>query len=215
MFLVRAMTTHPSHVTLSLVPGLDRARVSDGELAHGLMAGSAWATAETWYRFAPMVLTMAARALGSESEADDLAQEVFHRLFRRAKTLRDPDSLRSFVFSFAIRVLKSELRRKRARSWLSFQQPETFVDLACGTLDIESRDLLRRFYALLDRLAPRDRLIFALRHMERMTVEEIASSMELSLSTVKRSLAHATDKLSRWLESDLGWVDFLDGRVWR
>jgi RNA polymerase sigma-70 factor (ECF subfamily) len=157
---------------------------------------------------------MAARALGSESEADDLAQEVFHRLFRRAKTLRDPDTLRSFIFSFAIRVLKSELRRKRARSWLSFQQPETFVDLASGTLDIESRDLLRRFYALLDRLTPRDRLVFALRHMEKMTVEEIGSSMELSVSTVKRSLAHATDKLSRWLESDLGWVDFLEGRGW-
>jgi len=209
------MTTHPSHITLSLVPGIDRARVSDGELARGLMAGGTWATAETWRRFAPMVLTMAARALGSESEADDLAQEVFHRLFRRAKTLREPDSLRSFVFSFAVRVLKSELRRKRARSWLSFQQPETFVDLASGTLDIESRDLLRKFYALLDRLAARDRLVFALRNMERMTVEEIASSMELSVSTVKRSLAHATNKLSRWLESDLGWVDFLEGRGWR
>jgi RNA polymerase sigma-70 factor (ECF subfamily) len=209
------MITHPSHITLSLVPGRDRARVSDGELARELMAGSTWATAETWRRFAPMVLTMAARALGSEAEADDLAQEVFHRLFRRAKTLRDPDTLRSFVFSFAIRVLKSELRRKRARSWLSFQQPETFVDLACGTLDVESRDLLRRFYELLDRLVPRDRLVFALRHMERMTVEEIASSMELSVSTVKRSLARATDKLSRWLEADLGWVDFLEGRGWR
>jgi len=207
------MTTHPSHIKLSLVPGLDRTRMSDGDLARGLMVGSTWATAETWRRFAPMVLTMAARALGSESEADDLAQEVFQRVFRKAKTLRDPDTLRSFVFSFAIRVLKTELRSKRTRGWLSFHQPEAVVDLACGTLDVESRDLLRRFYALLDRLAPRDRLVYALRNMEKMTVEEIASSTELSVSTVKRSLATATEKLSRWLESDLGWVDFLNGKV--
>ena len=209
------MTSYRSHMTLSLVPDRERQGISDGELARGLMAGNAWATAETWRRFAPMVLMMAARALGSESEADDLAQEVFQRVFRKAKTLREPDTLRSFVFSFAIRVLKTELRRKQTRSWLSFQQPETFVDLASGTLDIESRDLLRRFYALLDRLAPRDRLVFALRQMERMTVEEIANSMDLSVSTVKRALAHATDKLSRWLESDLGWVDFLDGKAWK
>ena len=61
-------------------------------------------------------------------------------------------------------------------------------------------------------LGPRDRLVYALRHLERMTVEEIAASMELSASTVKRALAHATTKMSRWLESDLGLVGLLDGK---
>ena len=186
--------------------------MADGELARALVAGNAWATVETWRRFAPMVMMMAARALGSESEAEDLAQEVFQRVFRKAKTLRDPDSLRSFVFSFAVRVVRSELRRRMTRSWLSFHEPEVFVDLGSATMDVESRDLLRKFYALLDRLAPRDRLVFALRHLERMTVEEIAASMELSPSTVKRALGHATSKLSRWLESDLGLVGLLDGK---
>jgi RNA polymerase sigma-70 factor, ECF subfamily len=204
------MSTHRSHFPLSLVEGPDRRSASDGELARGLVTGDSWATAEAWRRFAPMVLMMAARALGSESEAEDIAQEVFHRVFRKAKTLRDPDSLRSFVFSFAVRVLKSELRSKMTRSWLSFREPEVFVDLGSETMDVESRDLLRKFYALLDRLSPRDRLVFALRHLERMTVEEIAASMELSPSTVKRSLAHATSKMSRWLESDLGLVGLLD-----
>jgi RNA polymerase sigma-70 factor (ECF subfamily) len=178
------------------------------------MAGSGWATAETWHRFAPMVLMMAARALGSESEAEDVAQEVFHRVFRKAKTLREPDRLRSFVFSFAVRVVKSELRRKRALGWLSFHQPEVFVDLGGDTLDIESRDLLRRFYGLLDRLAARDRLVFALRHLERMTVEEIADSTELSESTVKRSLVHATGRLSRWIDADPGLAGLLAGKGW-
>ncbi len=186
--------------------------MADAELARGLIAGNAWATAETWRRFAPMVMMMAARALGSESEAEDLAQEVFHRVFRKAKALREPDRLRSYVFSFAVRVVKSELRRKLARSWLCFREPEVFVDLGSETMDVESRDLLRRFYGLLDRLSPRDRLVFALRHLERMTVEEIAASMELSPSTVKRSLVHATARLSRWLESDLGLVGLLDGK---
>ncbi|MBN2574448.1 MAG: sigma-70 family RNA polymerase sigma factor [Deltaproteobacteria bacterium] len=183
-------------------------------MARGLIAGNAWATAEVWRRFAPMVLIMAARTLGSESEAEDIAQEVFHRLFRKANTLRDPDSLRSFIFSFAVRVLKSELRSRRARGWLSFKEPQAFVDLGSETMDVESRDLLRRFYGLLDRLAARDRLVFALRHLERMTVEEIAASMDISHSTVKRSLAHATAKLSRWLESDLGLVGLLQGKGW-
>lgn len=203
------MPLRRSHLPISLVPGPPHREVSDADLARSLQAGEGWALAEAWRRFAPMVLTMSARALGSQSEADDVAQEVFHRVFRKVGTLLDPASLRSFVFSFAIRVLKTELRRKKSARWLSFHRPEVLFDAGCQAADMESRDLLRRFYALLDRLSARDRLVFAFRHMERMTVEEIAASLKLSPSTVKRSLAHATEKLSRWVESDLGIVGFL------
>jgi RNA polymerase sigma-70 factor (ECF subfamily) len=200
---------------VALVTGSDHRSVSDGDLGRALVGDCAWAIAETWNRFSPMVFAMAARTLGSESEAEDLVQEVFYRVFIKAKTLRDPDSLRSFILSFAIRILRWQLRRKKTRSWLSFRQPEAFVDLTGGTVDVESRDLLRRFYALLDRLAPRDRLVFALRHLESMTVGEIATSMDLSVSTVKRSLERGTKKLSRWIETDLGLVGLLDWKGWR
>ena len=206
------MSTRRTHLPVSLVVAPDPRDTSDVELARALRAGSAWAITETWHRFAPAVIMFAKRALGSESEAEDIAQEVFQRVFAKAKTLREPERLRSFVFSFAIRVLKTELRRKRARAWLSFHRPETLVDLGGELTDMESRDLLRRFYALLDRLAPRHRLVFALRHLESMTVEEVAAHMELSVSTVKRALDRATSKLSRWIEADPGLAGFLDDK---
>jgi RNA polymerase sigma factor (sigma-70 family) len=208
------MLTQRPHISLSLVSGAESGGVTDGDLGRGLVAGASWASGETWNRFAPMVYMMAARTMGSESEAEDIVQEVFYRLFLRAKTLRDPESLRSFVVSFAIRVLKWELRRRRTRSWLSFQAPETYVDLAHGSLDVEARDILRRFYGLLDRLASRDRLVFALRYLESMTVDEVAAAMELSASTVKRSLDHAGKKLSRWMAADPGLAGLLDGKGW-
>ena len=209
-----AMPTRRSHVPLSLVVDRDRQETSDSELARGLAAGEAWAVAETWRRYAPMVLTMAERALGSRSEADDIGQEVFYHVFRKAKTLRNPESLRSFVYSFAIRELKSELRRKRLRAWLSFHQPEALVDLGSRSQDVESRDLLRKCHALLDRLPPRHRLVFILRRMEAMTVEEIATTMEISQSTVKRSMIHAEERLSRWMVADPGLAGLLDAERW-
>ena len=208
------MATRRSHVPLSLVVDTDRQEASDGELARCLAAGEAWAIAETWRRYAPMVLTMAERSLGSRSEADDIGQEVFYHVFRKAKTLRSPDCLRSFVYSFAVRELKSELRRKRLRGWLSFHEPEALVDLGSRSLDVESRDLLRRCHALLDRLPPRHRLVFVLRRMESMTVEEIATTMDISESTVKRSMAHAANRLSRWIEADPGLASLLDAEGW-
>jgi RNA polymerase sigma-70 factor (ECF subfamily) len=191
-----------SRVPLSLVVGSTPREVSDAELAKGLADGEAWAVTEAWHRFAPMVMVTAERALGSTSEAEDLAQEVFYRVYRNASSLRDPNSLRSYVYSFAIRALKSQLRYKRLRAWLSFHGPETLVDLRHSSLDVESRELLAKFYALLDRLSSRDRLVFVLRRVEGLTVEEIATTMDLSRSTVKRSMAHASSRLARWVSSD-------------
>ena len=136
-------------------------------------------------------------------------------MFKKSGTLRAPDALRSFVFSFAIRVLKSELRSKSARAWLSFRRPETLVAFRSELIDMESRDLLRRFYELLNRLTPRNRLVFALRHLESMTLEEVATHMDLSLSTVKRALSRATDQLSRWIEADAGLAHVLEEGGWR
>ena len=85
---------------------------------------------------------------------------------------------------------------------------------SCRGLDVESRDLLRRFYRLLDQLTARDRLVFILRRVESMTVEEIATYMEISVSTVKRSMAHASSRLSRGINADPGLFSLLNGNRW-
>ncbi len=69
-------------------------------------------------------------------------------------------------------------------------------------MDAESRYALRRLYSLLDRLSTRERLVLVLRHIEGMTLEEIAEAMELSLATVKRGLRRATLRVSQMVDSD-------------
>ena len=200
-----------SSAPLSLVAA---ARASDADVARGIAAAEPWAIAETWHRFAPMVLLTAERSLGSRIEAEDVVQEVFCRVFRKAKTLREPDRLRSFIYSFAVRVLKADLRRRKVRGWFPFLRSEEPEEIVSCASDFESRDLLARLYVLLDRLNPRDRLVFVLRRMESMTVDEIAATMDISLSTVKRSMAHASSRLSRWVEADPELAGLARGEHW-
>jgi len=54
-------------------------------------------------------------------------------------------------------------------------------------------------------------MVFVLRRMESMTVDEIATTMGLSLSTVKRSMAHASGRLSRWVQADPGLAGLVRG----
>lgn len=162
-----------------------------------------------------MVRFNAERSLGSRSEADDVVQEVFLRVFRKAKMLRDPSCLRSFILAFTTHALKAELRRRRARGRFPLLQDERAADLPLRASDFESRDLLTRLYALLNRLKPRDRLIFVLRRMEAMSLDEIAATMDLSISTVKRSVAHASRRLACWVEADPGLAGLGRGERWR
>lgn len=200
------MATFPSHMRLSLVGGQDGRTATDGDVARGLSAGETWAAVEAWRRFAPMVLRLARRTLGSMSEADDVGQEVFSRVYSKIGTLREPESLRNFIYTCAIRVLHNELHRKKMRAWFSLEPPASLDSFAGETLNVESRDLLRRFYQLLERLKPRDRIVFVLRRVEAMSIEEIAVTTRTSESTVKRSLARASSHLSRWMEDEPRWA---------
>jgi len=204
------MPNRLSRAPLALIVGGAPRDASDAELAAALIARQDWALGETWRRFAPMVLRTAERVIGTRTEAEDVAQEVFYQVFRRARTLRDPDSLRSFVYSFVVRILKSELRRRKRRRLLFLGPPSATDDALDDTAaDVESRELLRRFNVLLDRLSPRDRLVFVLRRMEAMTVQEIAATMDLSISTVKRAMAHASTRLAHWVDTDPGLAAFV------
>ena len=202
-----------AHVPLALVVGRARRDSPDAELAAALVDKQDWAVEEAWFRFAPLVLSMAERVLGSRADAEDLTQEVFARVLRRVKTLRERASLRSFIYSIAVRTVRSELRYRRVRAWLTLRRPETLVELGHTTQDVESRDLLRKVHRLLDRLSPRDRLVFILRRVETMTIDEIAVTMDISESTAKRSLTHASKRLLHWIEADPALAQALDSKL--
>jgi RNA polymerase sigma-70 factor (ECF subfamily) len=174
----------------------------DLELARALIEGRAHAAELAWERYAPLVHRIVSRAIGPDAEVEDVTQEIFYRLFSRIGTLRKPEALRSFVISFAIRIVKWELRRRRARRWLTLSETGDVPDEQLMVMDAESRYALRRLYALLDRLSTRERLVLILRHVEGMTLEEIAEAMELSLATVKRGLRRASLRVSQMVDGD-------------
>jgi RNA polymerase sigma-70 factor (ECF subfamily) len=175
---------------------------SEIELARALIDGQSHAPELAWERYAPLVHRIVSRALGPDAEVEDVTQEIFYRLFSRIGTLRKPEALRSFVISFAIRIVKWELRRRRARRWLTLSETGEVPDEQLMVMDAESRYALRRLYAVLDRLSTRERLVLVLRHVEGMTLEEIAEAMELSLATVKRALRRAAARVSQMVDSD-------------
>lgn len=174
----------------------------DAELALALIAGQPHAPELAWDRYAPLVHGIVSRALGPDAEVEDVTQEIFYRLFSRIGTLRKPEALRSFVISFAVRIVKWELRRRRARRWLTLSETGDVPEDQLLVMNAENRYALQRLYSLLDQLSARERLVLVLRHVEGMTLEEIAEAMELSLATIKRVLRRASTRVSALVDAD-------------
>jgi len=176
--------------------------MDDDTLARAGMAGQGWAHREIWYRFAPMVFALLRRSLGARHDPEDLLQEVFLRVFGRLSTLSNPGALRSFIYSFAVRVVSEELRRHRIRSRLGAIFFRPLADPTVPHVDFESRELLSRIQAVLDTMDDRHRAVFVLRRMEGLALADIAAQLELSLATVKRDLEKANDHVAHAIRRD-------------
>src|SRR4051794_5471252 len=160
------MIAPPAGPRLAEVHRLPTARAEDAVLVLAAARGDERAAEAIWDRFSPLVRGMVRRALGPQGDVADLVQESFLQLFRLIPELRDPESLRSFLIGITLRVVGSELRRRRVRRWLHLTESGSLPETAGLEEDDEAREALRRLYAALDRLGDADRLIFVLRHIE-------------------------------------------------
>jgi RNA polymerase sigma-70 factor (ECF subfamily) len=174
-----------------------RTDADDATLAVEALAGKRWAQREIWYRFAPMVYGLLRRSLSARRDHEDLVQEVFVRVFRRLHTLEKTTALRSFIYSFAVRVMSEEIRHFQV-----LQRTRTQLVLMAETggsapVDYEARDTLLRIQHILDGMKDKHRAVFVLRHVEGMDLQEIADGLDISLATVKRYLVKAMAAIER------------------
>jgi RNA polymerase sigma-70 factor (ECF subfamily) len=187
---------------LRVAPRGNETHPEDPELADALIAGELWAATATYDKHSAMVFRFLQRALGASGGAEDLTQEVFLQVFAKVRGLRNRHALRSFIFSVAIRTLKWELRRRRVRRIFQTSSFDRIPEPAVDALDAESRQAVRRLYVILDALSVQERTAFVLRHIEHLTLDEVAEALGLSLATVKRRLANATRIVSQEMDRD-------------
>ena len=208
------LSTRP--LRLRSAEGEDR-RETDTELVLALQRGDAKAAQALWDRYSPRVHRFLLRSLGRPGpEVEDLTQEVFLRIFTRARLIKKPAALREFGMAVAIRVRKWELRRRHVRRWVRLSDSGEMPDVLIDGVDQEARHALNRCDAILNTLHVRERMAFALRYLEEMTMEEVASSLSTSLSTAKRLVNRSTAQVAAAIGKDtdlLGY--FTEGETFR
>jgi RNA polymerase sigma-70 factor (ECF subfamily) len=147
----------------------------------------------TYYRaYGPMVLRRCRKLLGDDQAARDAMHDVFVQVLSRADRLSG-DAPSSLLFRMATNVCLNRLRTRRRRP--EDGDPELLVRIAEHT-DPAARSVARVALEALFRLEPEDTALIAVLHLhDRMTLEEVAAEVGMSVSGVRKRLHKLRTKL--------------------
>jgi RNA polymerase sigma-70 factor (ECF subfamily) len=139
-------------------------------------------------RYGPFIERLLSRVLGYDGELPDVLHDVFITAFARIGNLRHPELLREWLRGVTVFVARECLRRRRRRRWLVFRPDDELPEVpdARAVLAPGAADALTRLYRVLARMPADECLVFTLRFMAEMEIEEVASACGVSPTTVKR-----------------------------
>jgi RNA polymerase sigma factor (sigma-70 family) len=148
-------------------------------------------------RHGPMVLAVCRRILHDDHAAEDAWQAAFLVLARRADSLRDGDSLASWLHGVAFRVssnLRRQIQRRRAREvgGVEGAVPGREADPAAALTWAEARTVIDEELAALPQ---RQRAPLVLCYLEGKTCDEAARELGWSLTTFRGRLERGRHRL--------------------
>ncbi len=156
-----------------------------------------------------MVFRTLLRLTGSREHLDDLAQEVFLRLYRALPSFRGESLLTTYLYRIAVNVAQDEWKRRR-------RDDRTHVSISDDTSgwedrlahpgrnpeqQIEEREFQQAVEAHLQRLSQIERAVLVLYHQEERSYEQIAYALTLPIGTVRTHLHRGRKKLREALQT--------------
>jgi RNA polymerase sigma factor (sigma-70 family) len=160
-------------------------------------------------RHGPMVLDICQNVLGVPHDAEDAFQAVFLILACNARSIRDPDLLRSWLYAVALRTARkarSQIARRHkneeaAMMRLSGPGSSALIDQSIPSPEqrVLAREEAEMLYTEIDRLPRPFRLAVVLHYFEGLTLDEAASRLRCPTGTMRSRLARACKKLRRGL----------------
>jgi RNA polymerase sigma-70 factor (ECF subfamily) len=139
------------------------------------------------------VYNLCYRMLGDPYEAEDAAQETFFRAYKAMKTYDRERSFSTWILSIAAHYCIDQLRRKRIK--VTHFEDKPYIDFPDPGPNPEESlhesEQQRRIRSLLNVLSETDRAVVIMFYWYEFSYEEIANSLDLTVSAVKSRMHRA------------------------
>jgi RNA polymerase sigma-70 factor (ECF subfamily) len=183
---------------------------NDADLVRQTLCGNTSAYNGLVMRYQRQVYNLAYRMLGNAEDAGDLVQETFLRAYGALASFRQDASFLTWLYKIASNLCIDQLRSRKARSALSLdveleEGREPAADSRnCSPEELAIRDSVQDVVQrAISNLPEKYRVVVVMRHLQDMSVEEIANVLEMPTGTVKTHLFRAREMLRGRLRSVL------------
>jgi RNA polymerase sigma-70 factor (ECF subfamily) len=186
---------------------MERMEVEDGELARA-RSGDHEAFRTLVDRHGRAVFALAFRITGNAHDAEDVVQETFVKAWRRLDEFEARSKFSSWIHRIAANAAYDLLRSRRRRHEDPLgTEGDDARPLASDTPSADrivfGREVDSRVRAALHRLGPLERSSFLLRHVDGMSMREIADALGSDPNAVKQSVCRAVKKMREALRPAL------------
>lgn len=159
------------------------------------------------------VIGTVAKMLGDAGEAEDIAQQVFVRIWKSARRYEPRAKFTTWMFTITRNLVFNEVRRRQRKPTVSVEEREEKSHLIVEDRSAERPDdevlqgeLERAVDEAIKSLPEKQRLAVVLRRYEEMPYEEIGRVLEISVPAVKSLLFRARtqlkERLRRYLDAE-------------
>ena len=183
-------------------------RMNDAELIREAQRGNHAAFEELVRQYDAPVLRLAYHMTRSEQDAQDIYQEAFLKAYRNINNFRFECSFYTWIYRIVTNLCLDYLRKRQVRkedSAVISDSEGTTYDLLDQVADQRSgaspeKDLMRRelggrIAKALDKLTPRERMVFEMKHYQGLKLRTIGEILNTTEETAKNTLFRGTQKL--------------------
>lgn len=157
---------------------------------------------EIYRRYGRYVGAVILRLGGRTAEVEDLVQDVFLEAARGIASLRQPEAVKGWLATIAVRAVRNRLRVRRARRFFGLDAGAGYENLIDPAASPHDRVLIATVFRLLDEMPVEDRLAFCLRHVQGERLETVAELCDCSLATANRRIARVLENLDKRMSDE-------------
>jgi RNA polymerase sigma-70 factor (ECF subfamily) len=145
---------------------------------------------------------------GRQAEVEDLAQEVFLKVYTHLAKFESRAAFRTWLYRITLNVCIDHARKRKLRRMLAL---DSLSDWTRNRLSssraaapspqaaVEAHELNERIQRGLERLPEEFRQALVLRDLEGLNYDEIAEITGASLGTVKSRISRGRERMRKWL----------------
>ena len=154
-------------------------------------------------RYQKNVIMTAVAVLGNIEEAEDIAQEVFIKVWKNLDKFRADAQLYTWIYRIATNECLTFLDKKKRRYFLPIGDVEgELLKKIDNSPHVDGDEIQMKLQKALLKLPNKQRLVFNMKYFDDMKYEDIAEITDTSVGALKASYHHAVKKIEENINID-------------